>query len=89
MGTTDRKGGRYIFGAVLAILGVWFAEHTGREVGQEPWLQIAGKLILVTAIMTMAVQAFTDKRYPETPWVRVARVMSLVGLGLSIFAGRK
>jgi uncharacterized membrane protein len=89
MGTTDRKGGRYIFGTILAVLGLWFAAYTGRLVGHESWLQITGNLLMATGIITMAVQAFTDKRYPETPWVRVARVMSLVGLGLSMFASRK
>jgi drug/metabolite transporter (DMT)-like permease len=88
-GTKDRKGGRYIIGTVLAVVGIWFAARTGRAVGEEPSLQIAGDLLIATSAITVAVQAFTDKRYPLTPWVKIARVIGLVGLGLRIFAERK
>jgi drug/metabolite transporter (DMT)-like permease len=89
MGTPDRKGGRYIIGTLAAGVGVWFAAYTGRAVGQKPWLQITGNLIMALALITMAVQAFTDKRYPETRGVKVARLMLFVGWALSIFGARK
>jgi drug/metabolite transporter (DMT)-like permease len=88
MATPDRKGGRYIIGTVLAVAGVWFAAYTGRAVGEEPSLKIAGDLLIATSAITVAVQAFTDKRYPETRWVKIGRVIGLVGLGLRIVAGR-
>ena len=83
------KGGRYIIGTVLAVAGVVAAAHTGRAVGEEPSLQIAGDLLIAISAITLAVLAFTDKRYPLTPWVKVVQVILLVGMGLRMFAGRK
>src|SRR6476619_3688931 len=89
MGTKDGKGGRYILGTIAACVGVWFAGYTGRAIGQQPSLQTTGQLIMSVSLITNAVQAFTDKRYPQYRGAKVARLIGVIGWGLALFASRK
>lgn len=74
-----KKRTRYVAGAILVIGTIWMSGALGRDFRTESTVRSLGSFMILMGCLTMAVQAFTEERFPNTRWTQGARLTLFIG----------